>query len=138
MNGNTLLNRLIRGDEDRARFFHTSGYARAANGGAIGAAGGSAEAFSARQALEENRRYIKKYNNARAVNDGNALQRVSGTVLTGGAAARERLVHGEHLTESTRERLARQAQERLFSGHNGFHDTNGDGFGGAHSVLLPQ
>lgn len=97
-NNTAILNRLIKTDDDRDRFFHTSGYARALNGGSIGSSGGSAETFAARQAIEEKRRFVKRFNNSRVVNDGNALRRVSSTVLT-----------GVKNTMSTREQLSRSA-----------------------------
>ncbi len=55
-----IVKRLI--DGDRAQIFHSSAYARAQNGGGMGAA--SAESFAQRQRTEQNRQNIRKYSDS--------------------------------------------------------------------------
>lgn len=55
--------------------FHSSGYAQAQNGGNMGAAAGDAASFAARQAMEQHRKYVRGYKNARIVNQYYGAQR---------------------------------------------------------------
>lgn len=55
--------------------FHSSGYAQAQSGDSLGAAGGEGASFAARQAMEEQRKYIQGYRNAKIVNSFYGLQR---------------------------------------------------------------
>ena len=55
--------------------FHSSGYAQAQSGDGLGAAGGEGASFAARQAIEEQRKYIQGYRNAKIVNSFYGLQR---------------------------------------------------------------
>lgn len=55
--------------------FHSSSYAQAQSGGEFGAAGGEGASFAARRALDEQRKYIQGYRNAKIVNSFYGLQR---------------------------------------------------------------
>ena len=79
-----LTNRLMN-VRDKSKVFHSSGYATAQNGKNFGAA--SSETFTKRQTVDENRKFVRKYNNARIINDARAFDRVRQYVpRTGGAA----------------------------------------------------
>lgn len=68
-----LTNRLMR-IKDRSQTFHSSGYAQAQNRGNFGAA--STESFAERQKINENRKFVRGYNNARVISDAYAFERV--------------------------------------------------------------
>lgn len=65
MSDNPFLNRLM--DDEAGDVVHSSAYAKAQNGGTIGAA--STESFTERQKIDNDRSYIKKYNDSRVVTD---------------------------------------------------------------------
>ena len=60
---------------DKGEVFHSSGYARAQSGGNMGAVAGADASFAARQALEQQRKYIRGYRNSRIMNSFYGVQR---------------------------------------------------------------
>ena len=59
------LTRRMMGKQNKREIFHTSGYAQAQSGENFGAAG--TESFGARQSIEDRRKFVRGYNNARLV-----------------------------------------------------------------------
>ena len=72
---NPLIHRVMK-VKNKAKVFHSSGYARAQSGENFGATGGSGESFKARQKIEEKRRFVRGYNNAKIMNEAYAFERV--------------------------------------------------------------
>lgn len=68
-NGNGLLKYLVRGQK-QSEMLHSSGYARAQSGDEIGAAA-SAESFAKRRAIEERRKFVQGFRNARIAQSRN-------------------------------------------------------------------
>lgn len=68
----TLTARLA-GVSERGQVFHSSGYAQVQNGGSFGAASG--ESFAERRAVDERRRFVQGYNNARIMRGTYAVRR---------------------------------------------------------------
>ncbi len=66
--GNPLLKYMMK-NEAKSEVFHSSGYARAQNGGNMGAT--TAESFSQRQSIEERRKFIQGFRNARIAQSRN-------------------------------------------------------------------
>ena len=60
---------------DKGEVFHSSGYAQAQSGGNMGTAAGADASFAARQALEQQRKYIQGYRNSRIMNSFYGVQR---------------------------------------------------------------
>ena len=60
---------------DKGEVIHSSGYAQAQSGGNVGAAAGANASFAARQALEQQRKYIQGYRNSRIMNSFYGVQR---------------------------------------------------------------
>lgn len=52
---------------------HSSGYARSQNAGNFGSV--SSETFSQRQAIQEQRKFVRGYNNSRIIGGGAGVQR---------------------------------------------------------------
>ena len=59
---------------DKSKIFHSSGYARSQNRGSFGVTSG--ESFAERRTIDENRKFVRGYNNARVINDARAFDRV--------------------------------------------------------------
>ena len=68
-----LINRVMR-IKDKSEVFHSSGYARAQSGQNFGAAG--SDDFHSRQSVDNARKFVRSYNNARIINDAHAFDRV--------------------------------------------------------------
>lgn len=68
-----LLKRLA-GNRSQAEVFHSSGVARVVSGRNMGSA--SAESFATRRQVDDSRRFVRSYNNARIINDAYAFERV--------------------------------------------------------------
>lgn len=56
-------------DPDKDEVFHTSAFARAQNGGHLGAA--SSETFTARRSLDQNRQFVRNYGDSKLATAGN-------------------------------------------------------------------
>lgn len=89
-----LLTRHIFKHDKKEDMLHSSGYAQVQNGANVGAA--SAESFAARQAINENRRYVQGYKNSRIMNEFYGVQRAREKAGYGryGGRGREQLVSG--------------------------------------------
>ncbi|MDO4759263.1 MAG: hypothetical protein Q4A30_00550 [Candidatus Saccharibacteria bacterium] len=74
MDKNRLARKFTMKDETREEIFHSSGYARAQSGGAMGAAG-DGMTLELRKQIDERRKYIKKYNNARIMQGAYGVER---------------------------------------------------------------
>ena len=73
--------------KDKSEVFHSSGYAKAQSGANFGAA--SNESFSARKTIDENRKFVRKYNNARIMNNTYAFERAKRYIPRTGKATEE-------------------------------------------------
>ena len=71
---NPLIHRVMK-VKNKAKVFHSSGYARAQSGENFGAAGGMGESFKVRQTIEEKRKFVRGYNNAKIMNEAYAFER---------------------------------------------------------------
>ncbi len=109
-------------ERNRGKFLHTSGQVRNTQGGNIGSAGGKNDTFAMRQEIEKQRRFVKKYNNARVISDVRAFDRVRGTVLNGVK------------TESTRSRLASESNSAAASRGSIGSSARNSGFSGRSSA----
>ena len=67
-----LTNRLMN-VRDKSKVFHSSGYARSQSGTSFGAA--STESFAERRTVDENRKFVQRYNNARITNGAYGVER---------------------------------------------------------------
>lgn len=79
-----LTNRLMN-VRDKSKVFHTSGYAAAQSGAGFGAA--STESFSERRAVDENRKFVQRYNNSRILNSAYGVERARKYVPRTGAGS---------------------------------------------------
>lgn len=81
---NRLMRKFTIKEDKREEFFHSSGYAQVQNGSGIGS-GGVDMSLEARKALEEQRKYIKGYNNSKILQGAYGVQRAKTFVpRTGG------------------------------------------------------
>lgn len=67
-----LTNRLMN-VRDKSKVFHSSGYARSQSGASFGVA--SSESFAERRTVDENRKFVQKYNNSRITNRAYGVER---------------------------------------------------------------
>lgn len=68
-----LFKRMMSGDRQQ-EYFHSSGYAQAQNGSGMGAV--SAQSFQERKAIEDRRKFVQGYRNARLVGEGFLRERI--------------------------------------------------------------
>ncbi len=104
----SIVHRMINGE--RSQIFHSSAYARAQSGTAMGAA--STESFAQRQALEQNRQNVRKYGDSlvagqrfNTLNRQEAAQQ-SGNVASAGGVGGEGNAGGVGLGARPREAAA--------------------------------
>lgn len=99
--------------------FHSSSYAQAQSGGEFGAAGGEGASFAARRALDEQRKYIQGYRNAKIVNSFYGLQ------LAKAWKPKSETDNGQRLTSNRQAESEGRATEgghtasRAYGGENG-------------------
>ena len=79
-----LTNRLMN-VRDKSKVFHTSGYATSQNGANFGAA--STESFAERRSVDENRKFVQRYNNSRILNNAYGVERARKYVPRTGAGS---------------------------------------------------
>ncbi|MBQ6355207.1 hypothetical protein IJJ18_02195 [Candidatus Saccharibacteria bacterium] len=89
-----LTNRLMN-VRDKSKVFHTSGYAASQNGANFGAA--STESFAERRSVDENRKFVRGYNNSRILSSAYGVERARKYVprtgkIEGSSAARQMAV----------------------------------------------
>ena len=84
-----LFRRMMSRDKQQ-EYFHSSGYAQAQNGSGMGVV--SAQSFQERKAIEDRRKFVQGYRNARLVGEGFLRERIKSqtSTIVGGDRERER------------------------------------------------
>lgn len=94
-----LFKRMMSGDRQQ-EYFHSSGYAQAQNGSGMGAV--SAQSFQERKAIEDRRKFVQGYRNARLVGEGFLRERIKSQASNMVEGGSERSVAGARSEASGR------------------------------------